>query len=42
MVFVLRVMDDEQTRIKHSSQEKITVVVVAVVVWNKLFYKKYF
>jgi hypothetical protein len=35
-------MDDEQTRIKHFSQEKSIAVAVAVVVWNKLFYKKYF
>jgi len=35
-------MDDEQTRIKHSSQEKIIAIAVVVVVWNKLFYKKYF
>jgi hypothetical protein len=32
MVFVLRVMDDEQTRIKHFSQEKSIAVAVAVVV----------
>jgi len=32
MVFVLRVMDDEQTRIKHSSQDKIIAIAVVVVV----------